>query len=142
MTLHNEQPSATRGRPFPKGNPGRPRGSRNKSTQIAAALEDEAPALLRKAIEIARADDGDKDMLKFLLGRVLPKERPIRWAPPTDADTKACHERIAEVLAAGEITLSEAVALTNLVESRARSLAVDDLLERVEHMEALLEAGR
>ena len=141
MDLHDQQARATRGRPFPKGNPGRPRGSRNKSTQIAAVLEDEAPALLRKAIEIAR-DDGDKDMLKFLLGRVLPKERPIRWAPPTDADTKACHERIAEVLTAGEITVSEAVALTNLVESRARSLANEELLERVEHMEALLNSGR
>jgi predicted ArsR family transcriptional regulator len=129
MTPHNEQARTTRGRPFAEGNSGRPRGSRNKSTQMAAALEDEAPALLRKAIEIAR-DDGDKDMLKFLLGRVLPKERPIRWAPPTDADTKACHERIAEVLATGEITVSEAVALTNLVESRARSLANHDLLER------------
>ena len=96
---------------------------------------------MRKAIEIAR-DDGDKDMLKFFLGRVLPKERPIRWAPPTDADTKACHERIAEVLTAGEITVSEAVALTNLVESRARSLANEELLERVEHMEALLNSGR
>lgn len=68
---------ATRGRPFAKGNSGRKLGSKNRSTVLAAALlEDEQSALVRKAIEVAL--DGDVPMLKFLLDRILPRERVIR----------------------------------------------------------------
>ena len=74
------QPSR-RGRPFEDGNPGRKPGAKNKATLIAASLlADEEEALTRKAIELAKA--GDKDMLKFLLGRVLPKERAVRLELP------------------------------------------------------------
>src|SRR5215470_13632948 len=72
---------ARRGRPFEKGNPGRKHGSKNKTTLIAASLlEGDAEQLMRTAIEIAKA--GDKDMLKFLLSRVLPKERSVRLDLP------------------------------------------------------------
>ena len=73
---HGEEVVVPRGRPFAKGNGGRKLGSRNKTTQIAAALvEGEAKALVRKAKELVLA--GDVTMLKFLLGRILPRERLI-----------------------------------------------------------------
>jgi len=63
-----------RGRPFANGNSGRPKGSKNRSTVLASALLDgEQEALLRKAIEEAKA--GNISMLKFLLSRVLPRDR-------------------------------------------------------------------
>ena len=66
-----------RGRPFAKGNGGRKLGSRNKTTQIAAALvEGEAEELLRKAKGLDLA--GDVTMPKFLLGRILPRDRAIK----------------------------------------------------------------
>ena len=80
-----EEVGAPRGRPFAKGNGGRKLGSRNKTTQIAAALvEGEAKALVRKAKELALA--GDVTMLKFLLGRILPRERLIMIDLPDAAD--------------------------------------------------------
>lgn len=52
-----EAPRNANGR-FALGNPGRPRGSRNKTTQAAQALlEDEAEALTRKAVDLALAGD-------------------------------------------------------------------------------------
>ena len=70
-----------RGRPFAKGNPGRKLGSKNKATVIGQALLKEAEEeLLRKAIEMAKAGDGP--MLKFLLDRILPKERSIQVELP------------------------------------------------------------
>jgi hypothetical protein len=46
--------SKTRGRPFQPGNPGRPKGARNRTTLAAEALLDnEGEALTRKAIELA-----------------------------------------------------------------------------------------
>ena len=71
----------TRGRPFAQGNPGRKPGSKNKTTLIGQALLKEAEEdLLRKAIEMAKAGDGP--MLKFLLDRILPKERSIQVELP------------------------------------------------------------
>jgi hypothetical protein len=44
--------------------------------QVAQALlKGEEVELVRKAIELAKA--GDVQMLKFLLDRILPKERPV-----------------------------------------------------------------
>jgi hypothetical protein len=89
---------ATRGRPFANGNPGRKPGSKNHSTVLAAALlEDEREVLLRKAIEIAR--NGDVVMLKFLLSRILPRERGIRIdLPKMDfADDAVVHLLVAGI---------------------------------------------
>ena len=70
-----------RGRPFANGNPGRKPGSRNRTTLLAAALLDgKAEELLRKAVEIALA--GDVAMLKFLLDRILPRERLVKLDLP------------------------------------------------------------
>jgi hypothetical protein len=76
-----------RGRPFAKGNSGRRPGSKNKTTIIGQALLKEAEEeLLRKAIEMAKAGDGP--MLKFLLERILPKERYIEL-PPMDHELRS-----------------------------------------------------
>jgi hypothetical protein len=64
----------TRGRPFENGNPGRPRGSRNKATVAAESLlEGEAERLTRKAVE--RALEGDVAALKLCMDRLLPPRR-------------------------------------------------------------------
>jgi hypothetical protein len=73
--------SRPRGRPFEKGNGGRKQGSKNKTTLVAEALlKGEEVELMRKAIELAKAGDGP--MLKFLLERILPKERSVRLDLP------------------------------------------------------------
>src|SRR5215831_18707666 len=64
----------TRGRPFAKGNPGKPRGARHRSTLAAEALLDgEAEALTRTAIELALA--GDTIALRLCLDRIIPTRR-------------------------------------------------------------------
>jgi len=78
LAPNHAQPSAyVRGRPFEKGNGGRRPGSKNRTTLVAEALlKGEEVTLVRKAIERAKA--GDTQMLKFLLDRILPKERSVR----------------------------------------------------------------
>jgi len=72
---------ATRGRPFPRGNPGRRPGSKNRSSQLAAALvEGDMETLLRTAIQLARA--GNVPMLKFLLSRTMPRDRVVKLDLP------------------------------------------------------------
>jgi hypothetical protein len=70
-----------RGRPFANGNAGRRPGSRNRATVIACALlEGETKQLVRKAVELAKG--GDVPMLKFFLGRLLPRERVVKLDLP------------------------------------------------------------
>src|SRR5829696_2810004 len=79
----------TRGRPFERGNPGRPKGARHKATLAAEALLDgEAEGLTRKAVELALS--GDTVALRMCLERVVParKDRPVSFSLP-DIQTAA-----------------------------------------------------
>lgn len=76
------QVTSQRGRPFANGNPGRKPGSRNRASVVAAALlEGEAEEMKRTAVQLAKA--GNVVMLKFLLGRLLPRDRLITFEIPT-----------------------------------------------------------
>ena len=71
-------PKKARGRPFPRGNPGRPPGSRNKTTRLLEQLaEGHAEQLMQKAVDMAL--NGDVACLRMMLDRVSPprKDRPV-----------------------------------------------------------------
>jgi len=132
---------SVRGRPFPKGNGGRKPGSTNRSTVIAAAvLEGDQEALIRKAVELAKA--GDVPMLKFLLGRLLPRERIIKFDLPTisfaDDATKAL-DAVAGAVADGRLSPNEAGSLATLIDATVRSINVADLVQRVDNLEAIIK---
>src|SRR5438045_4633545 len=64
----------TRGKPFPRGNPGRRKGSRNKTTvAIEALLEGQHVALTQTLI--SKALEGDGPALKLCLDRLAPARR-------------------------------------------------------------------
>ena len=115
--MTTEKEAFTRGRPFAEGNPGRPRGSKNRTTAIAQALlADEETDLVRKAVELAKA--GDVQILKFLLDRLLPKERLIKIdIPPLDFADEAIDGMavISGAIAEGKITPWEGAALSSMI---------------------------
>ena len=129
-------PSA-RGRPFQTGNPGRKTGSRNRATIVAEAiLAGEEEKLIRKAVDVALG--GDVQMLKFLVGRLLPKERPVQIelnASSEKFDPIAAMNAIVNAAVAGRVVPSEASALAELVASYGRVLETSKLLERVQDLE-------
>ena len=128
----------TRGRPFAKGNPGRPRGSKNRTTAIAQALlADEETELVRKAIDLAKAED--VQMLKFLLDRLLPKERLIKLDIPRMEDEAIdAMAAINGAVAEGQITPSEGAALSSMISGYSRTLDVAELSKRIEAIEVSL----
>jgi hypothetical protein len=132
---------AARGRPFPKGNGGRKPGSKNRTTQVAEALlAGEEEELVRKAVEIAKA--GDVSMLKFLLGRILPRERSIKIDLPSTVYERDPMEALAEIIRAvaeGKISPSEGAALATLMESYRRASEYSELTRRMDELEAQLE---
>ena len=135
-----EKATAARGRPFAKGNGGRKLGSRNKTTQIAAALvEGEAEVLLRKAKELALA--GDVTMLKFLLGRILPLERLVMIDLPDAADPVTALMGVLVAVAEGKMSASDGAALATLIDSYRRASEYSELTKRMDDLEARLEGA-
>jgi hypothetical protein len=135
--LNPQSLSRVRGRPFEKGNGGRRPGSKNRTTLAAEALlKGEEVELVRKAIELAK--DGDAQMLKFLLDRILPKERSVHVdLPEVDRSFDAVNAMGAVIAAVGtgQIAPSEAAALASLVEAYARIMNVAELEQRLENFE-------
>jgi hypothetical protein len=129
---------AVRGRPFTKGNGGRRPGSKNQSTLILAALSDgDKEELVRKAVELAKA--GDVPMLKFLLSRVLSRERTIRIDLPKMEFADDAVEALGAIVRAvseGSITPGEGADLANLVNSHVRAIDIADLVKRNDALEA------
>jgi len=132
------QVPATRGRPFVNGNPGRKPGSKNRTTAVAAALlEGDAEELVRKAFELAKA--GDVVMLKFLLGRILPRERLIELDLPRMDFADDAVEALGFVMRAvseGKISPSEGAALATLINSYTGAIDQADVVKRLDRLEA------
>ena len=129
-----EAPCRPDGR-FGVGNPGRPRGSKNKATQAALALlEGEAEALTRKAVDLALA--GDTTALRLCMERLLSPRRDVPVVidlPPLHSARDAA-EAVGVVVAAvgrGELTPLEGAAVVGLIDSYRRTLEVTELKERV-----------
>lgn len=127
------------GVPFKKGNPGRPKGSRHKTTlAIQALLDGEGEALTRKAIEMALA--GDTVALRLCLERLAPtrKDAPVHFAlPPMEGAENAATAMgaILASVASGDLTPSEATSLAGLVDVYRKTLETAELEARLKALE-------
>jgi len=129
----------TRGKPFPPGNAGRPRGARHKVTRaIEGLLEGEHEALTRKAIE--KALEGDMMALRLCLERLAParKDSPVSLALPTiqsAADAVSASAVLLEAVAAGDITPDEAGRVMALLTAHKQLVEAGDLETRITALE-------
>lgn len=133
-----------RGKPFPKGQSGNPKGKAagclNRVTRAAQELLDgEAEALTRKAVDMAMA--GDTVALRLCLERIVPprKERPVSVDLPGIDKPSDLAQVTAALLAAaaqGTITPSEAQALGSLAEAHRKTLETLELEQRISALEA------
>jgi hypothetical protein len=141
MSVGPQPHSPVRGRPFEKGNGGRKPGSKNRTTLVAEALlHGEEVELVRKAIELAEA--GNVQMLMFLLGRILPKERSVHVDLPRMDHSSDAVDALATVIAAvaaGQIAPSEGSALASLLATFARVNDIADLELRLDNVEKKLK---
>ena len=127
-----------RGRPFQPGNPGRPLGSKNKTTQILEVLvESEAEQVVQTVLQKAKA--GNEACLRMLMDRVWPprKGQPVRLemaALKTSSDVRNAITSLWNGMAEGRLTPDEAGALLLVAE---RSMQVMNELEGLKRIEAL-----
>ncbi len=129
--------------PFEKGesgNPaGRPRGARNQATLLMQnLLADDAEAIGRKAIEMAKA--GDLAAIRLCMDRLAParKDEPVAFEfPPIEkpADIVAATACIVAAVAAGELTPSQAAVLSKVIDVHVRALDSKGFNERLAELE-------
>jgi hypothetical protein len=129
-----------RGKSFVKGNPGRPRGARNKtSIALEQLLDGQAEAIVTKVIEMALA--GDRMALRLVFERVMgaPRERPVpdlKLPPIRTVDD--CAEVSARILAAtgdGKITPADGTALMHMVRTALQAIETGDIEFRISDLE-------
>jgi len=137
--MDNEE--APRGRPFPKGNPGRKPGSKNKATLLATSLAgSQGEEILRKAIEMALG--GNVPMMKFLLDRILPKERPIQLELPRldwAHDSVDAMAEIVDAVSSGRISPREAADVAQLVSAFTRAIDITDAQMEIDMLKSKLD---
>ncbi len=133
-----------RGRPFQKGNPGRKPGSKNKATLLTTGLAgDTGEELLRKAIEMAKG--GNVAMMKFLLDRILPKERSIQLELPRLDFAHDSVDAMAEIINAvssGRISPREAADVAQLISAFTRAIDVTDAQLQIDQLKSELDGWK
>jgi hypothetical protein len=105
---------------------------------MEALFEGEAEAIGRKAIE--KAKECDTTAMRLCLERILPvrRDRPVAFAMPkleTAADAVKATSAIAQAVADGDLTPSEAGELSRLIESFTRAVETHDLEARLAKLE-------
>jgi hypothetical protein len=95
---------------FGKGNAGKPRGTRHKTTQaVLSLLDGQAEALTQRAVQLALA--GDSTALRLCLERVAPprKDAPVSFALPpmsTASDAAQAAGAVLGAVSEGDLTPS------------------------------------
>lgn len=127
---------------FGTGNPGRPRGARNRASVVAGSMiDDSLGEIVEKCIQLAK--EGDRQCLLALLKLRIPAQRerlveePIELpALATSKDALTALRIIAEGAARGEIDGDHVRSLVAIVEAFLKSLEIVDLDERIRALEA------
>ena len=125
------------------GNPsGRRRGTRNRATELAESLlDDEAEALVRKVVELAK--EGDLAALRMCLDRLVPprRSRPVRVSLPDTSTARGvleAHDAVLQAAADGTITPEEAATMASLLEGKRKAIETADLAEELRQVKEMV----
>ena len=127
-------------KPGQSGNPaGKPRGTRNKATEMVLQLmEGGAKEITMAVIEAARG--GDLAAARLVIDRLAPpmRERPVSLELPdtatADGVSKA-QQAILQAVSGGDLTPGEGSTLSGIVEAHRRALETEELAVRIEALE-------
>jgi hypothetical protein len=127
---------------FPKGTPpgpGRPRGSRNKSTAWFDELGEEVTEEVIRKVK-AKAQGGNMRAASIMLARTWPhrRGRPVRLDLPSVETAGGLVQAQAAVVAAvarGDLTPDEGAAIGSLLENQRRAVETHDHEQRLQALE-------
>jgi hypothetical protein len=126
----------TRGRPFVKGNPGRPKGARHRVTLLAEKLmQADVKAIVEAVVKAAR--NGDMTAARIVLDRIAPARRDstVRFDLPKIESIDNIAPAMGAVLAAvasGEISPNEGQAIAALLGQQRQAFETAELAQRLD----------
>jgi hypothetical protein len=132
-----------RGKPFPKGqsgNPrGRPHGSRSLATQLLDAIGEESGEAIMKSV-VRRARRGDMVAASLVLRRLWPEPRGrvIAIKLPTIATATDAAAAFAEIVAAvgrGDLTPEDGRVLGDLMTKFVQAVEIGEIEQRLAALE-------
>jgi len=132
-----------RGRPFQRGNAGRPRGAKNRTTRLLEELvAGEGEKLLQKVVELALA--GNVKCLHFCLDRLMPRRtgRPLDFTLPAVNQARDVVTAMAAVTTAvndGKLTAEEAGQLVHILNGCAKAFETYDFATRIAAIESQMK---
>jgi len=136
-------PKEIRGRPFEPGNPGRPRGSKNRTTRLLEELvAGEGEKVAQKVVELALG--GNVKCLQMCLDRLMPRRagRPLDFTLPAVNDARDIVAAMAAITTAvndGSLTAEEAGQLMHILDGYTKALETHDLATRIAALESQLK---
>jgi hypothetical protein len=136
-------PKNARGRPFQRGNPGRPRGSKNRTTRLLEGLvAGEGEKLAQKVLELALA--GNVKCLHFCLDRLLPRRtgRPVDFTLPAVNGARDVVVAMAAITTAvndGRLTVEEAGQFVHILNCYSKAIEVYDHSTRIAAIESQIK---
>jgi hypothetical protein len=115
-----------RGKPFQRGNPGRPKGARNKRTiLVEQIMARDLEAIARAVSDAARG--GDMRAAALVLDRLAPirRGRPVQFAIPAEIDANGvvgAFVSVVKAIAEGTITPEEGASVAQVLEARRKAI--------------------
>jgi hypothetical protein len=135
----------TRGKPFQKGNPGRPKGSRHRVTMLAERLMEKDIEGITNVV-VAQALEGSLEAAALILARIVPvrKGRPVTFAMPNmnAVGVSEAFSAVIAAVAAGRLTCEEGKAVADLLDMQRKAIETGELAERFAALERKMEAMR
>lgn len=137
-----------RGQPFQMGNklgPGRPRGSRNKTTVFLEALEKNGVALIQQCQ--ALAFKGDVTALRLCIERLVPvaKAANSRFRLPPVGTTEELAKALpalVKAVARGQLSAQEGEAIASMLDSQRKAIEAQEFAARLQALEQAAERVR
>jgi hypothetical protein len=128
-----------RGRPFQKGQGGRPKGSRNRRSLLAEKLMSaDLEAVTRSVVRAAIG--GDMQAARIILDRMMPgrRGRSVTFPLPSCLEAGGVVAALGAVITAvgrGELTIEEANGLAALLDSQRKAIETQELEQRLAVLE-------
>jgi hypothetical protein len=125
------------------GNPkGKPKGAKDKRTELRALFEPHKEELVKTLIHWANI--GDMSAMRIVMDRLMPpvRESPIRVTIPKITGPEDCTKAQAAVLnavAAGEMLPGEGQVLSGLIDAQRRAYETSTLAKEMQDMRAELD---
>lgn len=130
-------------KPGASGNPaGRPKGGKDKRSRLKDMLSPHSEELLAKAVSMAL--DGNEQMLRLLLDRLLPakpKDNPVDISLP-DSNLMEQIKNITTAINEQKISPSTALTLIKYTQHQIGISEFSELLSKINQLEEKLEYGQ